>query len=225
MRKDIEYTLSRNSDVIAYNSAPILKVAGSIVGEESKGETRRIYRVTEGGDVSYVSWSQSMAALQYHIQTLTNLFFMQAQMPDISFENMRSLGNVGYDARRMLFSDAHMKIGDESGAWIEFFERESNVLKSFLKKLNVGFDDDDVDKVAVEHVITPFILDDEMENIKKWKEASGSLVSPLEAIEKAGLSEDPQKTFAEIMASQMAMSAASGEMESNGTEAAEETAQ
>ena len=42
---------------------------------------------------------------------------MQAQMPDISFENMKSLGNIGYDSRRTLLTDAHLKIGEESGPW------------------------------------------------------------------------------------------------------------
>lgn len=211
IREEIEYALSRHSDILAYNSAPILKVSGSLVGEEQKGETRRIYRVTEGGDVSYVSWAQSNAALEYYVKTLTNLFFMQAQMPDISFQNMASLGNIGYDARKTLLTDAHLKIGDESGAWIEFLERENSIIKAFLKKLNVGFKESDIDSILIENTITPFIQEDEMQNIEKWSKASGGspLVSPLEAIEGAGLSDDPQATFAQIMAMQAAQAAMS----------------
>ena len=204
IREEIEYALSRHSDILAYNSAPILKVAGSIVGDEQKGETRRIYRVTEGGDVSYVSWAQSNAALEYYINTLLNMFFMQAQMPDISFSSMTRLGNIGYDARKTLLTDAHLKIGDESGPWIEFLERESSIIKAFLKKLNVGFKEEDIDSILIEHIITPFIQEDEMQNIEKWSKAGGGtpLVSPLEAIENAGLSEDPQASYAQIMAAQ-----------------------
>ena len=223
IRSEIEYALSRHSDILAYNSAPILKVAGSIVGEEQKGETRRIYRVSEGGDVSYVSWAQSNKALEYYINTLLNMFFMQAQMPDISFSNMRSLGNIGYDARKTLFADAHLKIGDESGAWIEFLEREANIIKAFLKKLNVGFSEDDIDSVFIEQIITPFIQEDEMQNIEKWLKAGGNtpLVSPIEAIEGAGLSEDPQASLAQIMALQAAQEA----MKNGGTEGGEESPQ
>lgn len=225
LREDIEYTLSRNSDVIAYNSAPILKVAGGIVGEEIKGETRRVYRVMEGGDVSYVSWAQSIAALQYHVDTLLNLFFMQAQMPDISFTNMRALGNIGYDARKTLFADAHLKIGDESGAWLEFLERENNVIKAFLKKLNVGFKEDDIDSVMIENTITPFIQEDDVRNIEKWMKANGGIpiVSPIESIEAAGLSEDPENTLSQIMAYQMSMQAAAQPQEAGmeGEESAE----
>lgn len=209
IREEIEYALSRHSDILAYNSAPILKVAGSIVGDEIKGETRRVYRVMEGGDVSYVSWAQSNQALEYYVSTLINMFFMQAQMPDISFSNMARLGNIGYDARKTLLTDAHLKIGDESGAWIEFLERENSIVKAFLKKLNVGFKEDDIDSILIENIITPFIQEDEMQNIEKWSKAGGGtpLVSPLEAIENAGLSEDPQATLAQILATQAAQTA------------------
>lgn len=199
IRKELEYTLSRNSDVIAYNSAPILKIAGGIKGGEDKGESRRVYRVEQNGDVSYVSWAQSIEALKYHVDTLVKLFWSQSQMPDISFENMKSLGNIGFDARQTLLTDAHLKVGDESGAWIEAFERECSVIKAFLKMMNVSWKNE-VDNVEVEHIITPFIQNDEKSEIEKWVTASGgkAVVSQLEAIKNLGISTDPQETLAQI---------------------------
>lgn len=199
IRKEIEYTLSRNSDVIAYNSAPILKVSGAMQGEESKGAERRVYRVENGGDVSYVSWSQAIEALKYQVQTLTDLFWTQSQMPDISFANMKALGNIGYDARQTLLTDAHLKIGDEKGAIIEMLEREGNVIKAFLKKMNTAWEKE-IDEVEIEHIITPFIQNDEKAEIDKWVTASGgkALVSQLDAIKFSGLVEDAQATFDQI---------------------------
>lgn len=199
IREEIEYTLSRNSDIIAYNSAPVLKVAGGIQGEEKKGEARRVYRVENGGDVSYVSWAQSIEALKYHVETLTNMFWTQSQMPDISFENMRSLGNIGFDARQTLLTDAHLKVGDESGVWNEFFDRETNVIKAFLKEMNKAWATE-VDNVEVEHVITPFIQNDEKAEIDKWITASGgkAIMSQLEAIKNLGLSSNPEETLKQI---------------------------
>lgn len=199
IREEIEYTLSRNSDVIAYNSAPVLKVAGKIVGDEEKGESRRIFRLQDGGDVSYVSWSQSIEALKYHVETLLKLFFMQGQMPDLSFENMKSLGNIGFDARQMILSDAHLKIGDESGAWIEFFERECNVIKEFLKFMNTDWKDE-IDNVEVEHIITPFIQNDEAALIGRLQKGNGgkAIFSQLESIRMAGYSNDPAETLKQI---------------------------
>lgn len=199
IRKEIEYTLSRNSDVIAYNSAPILKVSGMKQGGEDKGESRRVYRVENGGDVSYVSWQQAIEALKYHVDTLLKLFWMQSQMPDVSFDNMKSLGNIGYDARQMLLTDAHLKVGDESGAWIELFEREASVIKEFLKLMNDSWKKE-VDNIEIEHVITPFIQNDESALIDRLQKGNGgkAIFSQLESIQMAGYSKDPQATLEQI---------------------------
>ena len=205
IREEIEYTLSRNSDVIAYNSAPVLKISGKVIGEEDKGESRRAWRMENGGDVAYVSWNQSIEAQKYHVDMLVKLFFMQGQMPDVSFDNLKGLGSIGYDARQTLFTDAHLKIGDEAGAWIEGFERECNVIKAFLKKMNVKWEKE-IDNVDVEHIITPFVQNDEKYEIEKWMKANGDkpLVGHLESIRKAGVSEDPDATFEEYQNEQNA---------------------
>ena len=204
IREEIEYTLSRNSDVIAYNSAPVLKVTGKLVGEEDKGESRRLFRLESGGDVSYVSWSQAIEALKYHVETLLKLFFMQGQMPDLSFENMKALGNIGFDARQMMLSDAHLKIGDESGAWIEFFERECNVIKEFLKFMNTDWKNE-IDNVEVEHIITPFIQNDETAMTDRLIKQNGgkAIKSQLETIKEAG-AKDPEATLKQIQKEEQA---------------------
>lgn len=207
IREEIEYTLSRNSDVIAYNSAPVLKVTGKIVGEEDKGESRRIFRMDTGGDVAYVSWSQAIEALKYHVETLLKLFFMQGQMPDLSFDNLKSLGNIGYDARQMVLSDAHLKIGDESGSWIEFFERECSVIKEFLKFMNTDWKDE-IDEVEVEHIITPFIQNDETAMTDRLIKQNGgkAIKSQLETIKEAGYSNDAEATLKQIQEEEKAAS-------------------
>ena len=194
--------------MIAYNSAPVIKLAGEVQGAEDKGESRRVYRVKEGGDVSYVSWSQSIEALKYHVETLMNMFWSQSQMPDISFEKMKSLGNIGFDARQTLLTDAHLKVGDESGAWIEVFERECSVVKAFLKMMNTSWAGE-VGNVEVEHIITPFIQQDEKSEIEKWVNASGgkAVVSQLEAIKNLGISADPQETLKQIQEEEASASA------------------
>lgn len=199
IRQEVEYTLSRNSDVVAYNSAPVLKVVGEIKGSEEKGEARRVYRVENGGDVAYVSWSQSIEALKYHVDQLINLYWMQAQMPDISFENMKSLGNIGFDARQTLLTDAHLKVGEESGAWIEFFERETNVIKAFLGEMNTSFKSE-LDNVEVEHVITPFIQNDKTLEADRLLKLNGgkAVISHIESIKQAGYSSDPENTLKQI---------------------------
>ncbi len=197
IREEIEYTLSRNSNVIAYNSAPILKIIGEILGDrEMKNEDQRMFRMNSGGDVGYVSWNQAIEALKYNVQESKELFWSLTQMPDISFSNMSRLGNIGYDARETLLTDAHLKVGDESGDWIEFFEREDSVIKSFLKMMNTAWENE-IDDVEVEHIITPFIQRNETAEITKRMAANGGkpIESHLESIKRYGQSNDPQETL------------------------------
>lgn len=200
LRDELEYTLSRQSDVVAYNAAPILKVTGEIINdEENKGASRRLFRMEDGGNVEYVSWSQSTEAVKNHIDQLLKLFWMQGQMPDVSFEKLAGIGQVGYDARRLLFTDAHLKVNDEKGPVVEFLEREGNVIKAFVKEIRTDLADK-VDEIDIEHVISPFIQDDEQLEINKGVAANGGkpLMSQRESIARYGRSKDPDKSLQEI---------------------------
>lgn len=214
LREDLEYTISRNSDIVAYNASPILKIVGNLIGGEHKGETRRVYRVSEKGDVGYVSWAQSVSALEYHTTALLKYFWQQSQMPDISFENLKSLGQVGFDARKMMLTDAHLKIGEEAGSWLEFLNRECNVIKAFLKKLNVKWAGE-VDKVAVEHVITPFIIEDEQAQLDYHMKANGGkpVESHRESIQRIGKAQNVDETLSAIQTETAAQAAAEAKAE------------
>ena len=196
---EIEMTLSRNSDVIAYNSAPILVANGMLSGSEEKGESRRLFQVEKGGSVNYVSWSQSTESVKYHIDTLLRLFWLQLQLPDISLENLRGMIASG-EAMKTLLADAHLKCGDESGEFYEFFERESNVIKEIVRQLNPSWSAK-IDELEIEHVITPFVQNDEKNEIQKWSLACGGkpLMSRVEAIKNLGISEDAEQTYKDIL--------------------------
>ena len=199
IRSEMEYTLSQNSNIISYNAAPVLKVAGAVSGHEKKDEGYRVIRVENGGDVSYVSWNQGIDSLKYQVDNLLKFYFMQAQMPDISAEKMMSLGNIGFDARQTILMDAHLKVGEESGFWVEIFEREANVLKAYVKMMRQDLADA-ADKVEIEHVITPYIQNDEKAEIQKWVSACGgkAVMSQLSAIKNAGFANDPQEELDQI---------------------------
>lgn len=199
MRHELEYTLSRNSNVIAYNSAPLLKVKGALTGEEAKGDGRRVFRVNENGDVGYVSWDQSVESINFHTQQMRQIIFMTLQLPDLSFENMKSLGAIGYDARQMLLSDAHLKVNRESGSIIEMLEREASVIKAFLALMNTSWATS-LEDITIEHIITPYIQNDEKAEIDKRLRANGGkpIESQLESIARYGESENPEETLAQI---------------------------
>ena len=173
LRQDAEYKHSEDSDIIAYNVAPLVKVVGKMISDEKKYESRRLIRVENGGDVSYVSWNQATEATEKHIQRDIDWFWMFNQMPDVSFKNLQSLGNIGYDARQMMLTDAFLRIGEESKPLLQFFRRETNVIKAYLKKMQNQWSDEDIDAVVVKHTITPYIPKDEKYEIEKRQLANG----------------------------------------------------
>ncbi len=199
IRNDLEYTLSNNGNTIKDNATPILKVVGELSGAERPNASQRIMRVESGGDVEYVTWQQATDSIKTQADWLRNLYFMQAQMPDIAFDKMSGLGNIGYDARQTLFNDAHLRVNDEAGAWRKFLNREFNVIKAFLALMNVDWASY-MEDITCKHIITPFILDDKDKEIERRMKANGGqpVESQRESIEKIGESKDIDATLALI---------------------------
>lgn len=200
LREDAEYKHSEDSDILAYNAAPLIKIVGETTGDEKKYESRRLIRVKNGGDVGYVSWNGSTDAVEAHIRRDIDWFWCLNQMPDISFRNLMSLGNIGYDARQMMLTDAFLKIGEESRPLQQMFRRECNVIKAFLKKMNTAWKEEDIDSILVKHIITPYIPKDEQLEINKRMTANGGkpLESQRESISRYGRSIDVDATMQEM---------------------------
>lgn len=197
---EIEWTLSRNSDIIAYNAAPLIEVKGQLQGMEAKGQERRIWVVSENGGVRYVSWEQSIDAIKYQIESLLMLYFLQLQLPNLSFENIKGLSTLSGESIKNLLTDAHLKVGDEAGILTKFLDREFNVIKAFVGTMNTAWASH-LDKIDCEHEIQPFVMNDEMAEIDRLLKANGqkALMSQKESIEVFGQSNDVEKTYNEIL--------------------------
>ena len=197
---EIEWTLSRNSDIIAYNAAPLIEVKGQLEGMEAKGQERRIWVVSENGGVRYVSWEQSIDAIKYQIESLLMLYFLQLQLPNLSFENIKGLSTLSGESIKNLLTDAHLKVGDEAGMLTKFLDREFNVVKAFVGTMNTAWASH-LDKIDCEHEIQPFVMNDKMAEIDRLLKANGqkALMSQKESIEVFGQSNDVEKTYNEIL--------------------------
>lgn len=106
------------------------------------------------------------------------------------------------EARKQLFIDCQLKVKDESGRWLEFFDREVKVVKGFLKLMlgNKAEYNAAIDSLVVENVITPYMITDDKDtvNLLLMKNGNKALMSQRESIEALGESEDVDATLAEI---------------------------
>ncbi len=100
----------------------------------------------------------------------------------------------------MLFTDAHLKVTQESGDFLEFFDRELNVVRALAKKAFPKLADA-FDSLDVEHVITPFFINDEETRANTLTTATGgkSIMSRKTAIGQLGMVDDVDTELTQIM--------------------------
>ena len=162
-------------------------------------EFKSILQYPKGSSANYVTWAQAIENLKFHITELRQSFFTQLQLPDWSYESMKSNPMSG-ESRKQLFIDAQLKVKDESGRLLEFFDREVNVVKAFLKLALGERYATAVDSLQVENVMTPFTITDEKDTISNLITANGgkAIISQRESIEQLGWSDDVDRTLQEI---------------------------
>jgi hypothetical protein len=200
---EIEWALSRNGNYLRNNSRPYLAVFAdeelmfnkAPIGEQ---HSKDVGQYPIGADVRYITWEQAVENLKFYVGELRQSFFTQLQLPDWSYESMKTTPMSG-EARKQMFIDAQLKVKDESGRLLEMIDREINVIKAFLK-IMMPAKSKDIDNLQVESVITPFTISDEKETISNIMTATGGkpIVSQREGIEVLGWSSDTDKTLEEI---------------------------
>lgn len=201
---EIEWALSRNGNYLRKNSKPVFIVFADEVikyGDEKSEnkEFKAVMQYPSNGRAEYVTWQQAVENLKFYVEQLRSLFFTQLQLPDWSYEKMSQQALSG-ESRKQMFIDAQLKVKDESGRLIEFFDREMNVVKAFAKIMLGESYAADIDALKVETLITPYAITDEKDTINNLQAANGGkpLMSQRESIELYGHSDDVDKTMQEI---------------------------
>ena len=92
--------------------------------------------MADGGNAQYLSWSQAPEAVKLEIDTLLRMIYTRSQTPDISFENVKSLGGVSGVALELLFMDSHLKVQEKREIFDEYLQRRINIVKKYLALMN-----------------------------------------------------------------------------------------
>ena len=113
-------------------------------------------------------------------------------------EEMKATPMSG-EARKMVFIDSQLKVIDETGLWLEFFDREINVVRAFMKKMFPKLSKA-IDSITVEIQITPYQIRDEAERITNLTNATGgkAIMSQQTAISNLGYVEDVDEEMKRI---------------------------
>ena len=206
---EMEWAVSRNGNYLRKNSRPILAAyvdEGIQFGQSPSTDKafRDIEQLPASSRLEYVTWNQAIDNLKYYVNELRQMFFTQLQLPDWSYENMKTSPMSG-EARKQLFIDCHLKVKDESGRWLEFFDREVNVIRAFLKTMLPEDWATDIDTLQIRNVITPYTITSLADDINVYINATGGkqILSQSTAIQKLGLVDDADLEMQKIQAEGM----------------------
>lgn len=201
LRNECEFNLSRESDIIGKNSSPIMKITGDLKGDDrpTGDSAREVYQLEQGGNIDMLSPQFDTQKIGAYLKQLDNKVEEITQLPNLSMENLRGLGQMSADSRRTLLMDAHQKVTDESNIMIWFLDREFSVLKSIVAETNPKWKKY-VDTLSCEQIITPFMQNDKESTVDLYMKAAGTLVSQKTAIVQTGLAPDPEAEYEAIIA-------------------------
>lgn len=201
---EIEWALSRNGNYLRKNSKPVFCVFADEeidFGEEGneKKEFKSVLQYPKGSTAGYITWAQAIENLRFYVTELRQSFFTQLQLPDWSYDNMKTTPMSG-EARKQMFIDCQLKVKDESGRIIEGYDREMNVAKALLKVTLPEAMHADVDALQTETVVTPFTINDEKDEINNIITATGGkpIMSQREGVIEWGKSNDVDQTMKEL---------------------------
>ena len=180
---ELEWTQSRQGNYLRKNSRPTWviysdsqrptaaqkKNAKQEPADDNAG--RNVLHYGKEDKAGYATWEQATDALKLHTEELRRNIHTSLQLPDMSMEQMKATPMSG-EARKMLFIDCQMKVTDDSGDWLEFFDREVNVIRAFCKQMFPSLAGA-FDTLTVENKITPFQINDRSQQIKDMSEGTG----------------------------------------------------
>ena len=116
-----EMRLSRMADTNDYFSEPILKTYGDsdLPSKETTGKDInfpiKVDEVTGKeyhGDADYLTWTGSQPSVDKELEETRNEQYAGTSTPDLSFDNLKGIGNVSGVARKFMLMDAMIKASD-----------------------------------------------------------------------------------------------------------------
>jgi SPP1 family phage portal protein len=115
----IENTLSRLSASNDYSGHPILVLTGDVEGAPDKDDDGKAFKVSQEidedsgavvtGKVEFLTRDQAPESVELELDNLLKYIYSLTSTPDISFENMKGMGEVSGVALEFLFLDAILK--------------------------------------------------------------------------------------------------------------------
>lgn len=194
-----EDRVSNLADTNDYFGHPMLTVDGEVVGMPDKGERGKILQLGNGVKAAYLAWDQAPESVKLELDTLKNSIYSLTQTPDISFEQIKGLGNISGVALKLLFLDAHLKAQSKISIFSTALQRRYNIIKGFIGAMDADVKNES-SNLEVAPIITPYLPSNETELIQMLVSATGgkAVMSQKTAVKLAGQVADTNAELEQI---------------------------
>ena len=154
----LEHLLSNFAETNDYHASPKIFVTGHIQGWSKKGEAGSIIEGDKDASMQYISWNSAPESVKLEMDTLLRMIYTLTQTPDISFQNLHSMGTPSGAALKLLFLDASLKVQDKREIFDAYLARRLSILKEYLALLHTPLREA-ATSLQVKAMIQPLIND------------------------------------------------------------------
>lgn len=173
----VEVCISNWGDTNDYFGTPKYFIQGRLEGFAEKGEQGAVFQGGKDTSMNVLSWDHSPESVKGEIAYLFNIIFSFTQTPDISFENMKTLGNnTSGAAIRLMFTDPFIKVGNKTELYGEMFTRRSNIVANGICNAGIyvkGIDASVAENIDFEPVFEPYVPKNDVELLQLITQSNG----------------------------------------------------
>ncbi|MDF2931232.1 MAG: phage portal protein [Chryseobacterium sp.] len=169
----LELIFSRHAEINDYHASPMIFITGTVNSMPQAGEANKAAQGDIGSDMKVISWESAPESLKLEIETRLENIHKFTKTPDL-FRQVKGMSQISGIMLKMLFMDAHLKVMEKNEIWDDYFQRRFNILKSYVGKLLNTKLADAANKLELEPVIKPFMIQDTKEWVETLMTANGN---------------------------------------------------
>lgn len=179
---NFEMTFSKFVDTNGYFASPMYKVKGAVKSIPKKDETGKMVQLdileTDKGniieaDLDVISWDRAPEALKLEFETEKGLIYGLTDTPDLSFDNVKGIGNVSGIALKLMFLGPILKAKEAEGDYQTVISRIINVMKAGLSNISNTSLKSKLEELRIESRFTSVLPENIKEIIEMLSEATG----------------------------------------------------
>ena len=143
-----EDMISNHADLNDYFAGPMLQVFGELLSAPDKKSMAKMLQFKgipgpDGkinyGHAEYLVWEHSPESLKIEMENVRGLIHSLSHTPDLSFDNVKGLGNISGIALKLMFLDALIKRANkEQRVYGEGISRRISLMKAILGAVNLS---------------------------------------------------------------------------------------